>query len=286
MNASSSSIQFAFARHSRVFRLFATVCFVACLSAANPARAIGAILAATTDFTTVNGTVNANGAISGLPIAATTLFDQAFLDLPITNPSDPLGTARHELFHGIGFAKSYNTFFSHTYAPTSGPLVGFSVFNTGTNTLGSDMLVLTSDRSHDVPADFTGLGNGGSLIDQTNFLMTPGPKPGAPIPYPIDARDISALNIAYNWTGTGGIKINVVFDNTYATWTAAEKALINQARDNVQDAFGPNVGTTNIFTWTVQVYSLAVPEPSTLVLSVVGFAGLGVVVLRKKKHFE
>lgn len=282
MQSTSTSIRIAVASHSRVFGLWATVCVVASLGLAfNPARTSGAILAATTDFTTVNGTVTATGNISGLPIAASTLFDQAFLDLPISSPSDPLGTARHELFHGIGFASTYNSFFSHTYAPASGPLVGFSLFNTGTNTLGSDMLVLTADRSHDVPADFTGLGNGGSLVNQTNFLMTPAPKAGAPIPYPIDPRDVSALNIAFNWTGTGGIKINVVFDNTYATWTDAEKALVNQARDNVQDAFGPNVGTNNVFTWTVQVYTTKVPEPSTFVLGVLSLLSLGFVVRRK-----
>ncbi len=170
----------------RLLTLIMTAGMIASLWSADAAPAIADdVLATTFDLTTINGTAKANSnvGISGLPIAATTVFDKALIDAPLNDADDPLGTARHELFHGIGFAEPYNSFFSHIYTPTSGPLAGLPVFNQLTNTLGNDLLVLASDRSHDVAANFNGQGNGGTLLNQTFFLMTPGPFPGAPVPY-------------------------------------------------------------------------------------------------------
>src|SRR4051812_40082673 len=107
--------------------------------------------------------------------------------------------------------------------------------------------------------------------------MTPGPIPGAPVPYAIDQRDIAALNAAFNWTGLGRLTINVGFDNSVGTWTAAEKTVVNQAKNNVQAAFGP-VTSTNVFTWTVEVSNTQVPEPSSALLAVFGAAGLLLIV--------
>lgn len=263
--------------NSRVLRLIAMFGIVAslCSVAASAPATAEEILASTFSFTTINGTATKNHpGVSGLPISATTIFGKSLLDAPISDPDDPVGTARHELFHGIGFTDAYNFFFAHIYTPTSGPLIGVPVFNQLTNTLGNDLLVMTANLGHDVAGNFNGLGNGGTLLNQTFFLMTPGPFPGAPVPYAIDQRDVDALNAAFNWSGIGGIKINVVFDNSQGTWTAAEKARINQARDDVQAKFGPANGT-NAFTWTVQVFdAAAVPEPSTLALTSIGALAL------------
>lgn len=254
----------AMSRHA----CLASFAIVLAMAVASTATAEEIILAATFNYTTVNGSVNADGNISGKPIAATTFFDREFLDLPQNDPADPLGTARHELFHGIGFARAYNSFFSHLFQKPSGPLTGEIVFNELTNGLGNDLAVITPVGTHIAPGDFTGLGIGGLLQNQNYFLMTPGPIPNAPVPYAIDAVDRSILNAAFNWAGTGGIKINVVFDTTFGGFTAAEMARINLARDNVQAAFGNPTGN-NVFTWTVQV-----PEPSGILLAAFGLVGM------------
>jgi hypothetical protein len=257
-------------RDRRASRVLCLVLVAAAAALVQPSRSAAEeiVLAATFNYTTVNGSVNADGNISGKPIAATTFFDRDFLDLPTNDPDDPLGTARHELFHGIGFARAYNSFFSHLFQKTSGPLTGEIVFNELTNGLGNDLAVITPVGTHIAPGDFTGLGIGGLLQNQNYFLMTPGPIPNAPVPYAIDAVDRSILNAAFNWAGTGGIKINVVFDTTFGGFTAAEMARINLARDNVQAAFGNPTGD-NVFTWTVQV-----PEPSGILLAGLGLVGM------------
>jgi hypothetical protein len=175
-----------------------------------------------------------------------------------------LGTARHELFHGIGFAIAYNLFADHVRT------VGTQRrFNTADGT-GSDLAVLTPTTTHLSPADFTGQGQGGMEIDQTCLLMTPAPMAGCPIPYPVDFRDRDILDSAFNWSGSGGIQINVVFGD--GPFTSSEMTLINIARANVQGVFGAATGA-NTFTWTV----LVTPEPSTvlvLLFSLVGLASL------------
>jgi hypothetical protein len=213
-------------------------------------------LAATGDFSTPLGTVQANGHLGGKPIAARTFFNRPFFDLPQNDPDDPLGTARHELFHGIGFAVAYDLFAAHLRVVT-----GQRRFNAATDGTGNDLAVMTASTTHLSPADYTGLGQGGVEQNQTCFLMTPAPTTGCAVPYPVDNLDRDMLNSAFSWGTTGGIVINVVFDDSFGVWTNAEKTRINTAVADDRGVFGATNGTNN-FTWVVSF----APEPGPTAL--------------------
>jgi hypothetical protein len=218
-------------------------------------------LAATGDFSTSAGTVQANGHIAGKPIGARTFFNRPFFDLPEDDAEDPLGTARHELFHGIGFAAAYDLFSAHIRVAG-----GERRFNTTTDGSGSDIAVLTDTTTHLDPDDYTGLGKGGVEQDQTCFLMTPAPTTGCAVPYPVDNLDRDILNSAFSWGTTGGIVINVVFDNSFGVWTNDEKTRINTAVADDRGVFGATNGTNN-FTWVVSF----APEPGPTALGASSF---------------
>ena len=238
------------------------------------------ILASTYNFTTALGTVQANGHIGGKATAATSLFDRTFFDAPLNDPEDPLGTARHELFHGIGFAAAYDLFSAHIRT-----VAGQRRFNITTNGTGNDLAVLTAASTHLQAADFTGQGVGGLEINQTCLLMTPQPTTGCAVPYPVDNLDRDLLNSAFAWGTTGGLQITVVFDNSLGTWTAAEMARINTAKADDAAVFGAANGT-NQFTWTV----LIAPEPSAVAMGICSAFGIlwlvVVIPLRRKMRYR
>lgn len=209
---------------------------------------------------------------AGLPISARTDFPDNF-DLAANNP-DPLNTAEHELFHGIGFTVAYANFAAKLINTPGRGANGIPAASRSysTNGMANGILMVLTPAASGTHADPAATGAApwpATGYNQTNDIMQPNQVMGTRL----NATDASVLNDAFGWAASG-IKINVV--NIGGTLDATDLAIVNNAVAAV-NAFYPAKAKSPIFTWSVA----EVPEPSTWAMMLVG-VGLAGALLRRR----
>lgn len=202
---------------------------------------------------------------AGLPVSARTEWPDNF-DAAGNNP-DPLNTAEHELFHGIGFTVNYNLF-AAKLIPTPGagangvPAGSRSYSNNGA---ANGILMVLTPAAQGTHADPGATGAApwpATGYNQNNDLMQPNQVVGSRL----NANDAAVLDNAFGWVASG-IKINVV--NVGGTLDAADMQIMNNAVGAV-NTFYPVKAASPVFTWSVA----EVPEPATWVMMALGLVFL------------
>lgn len=162
----------------------------------------------------------------GLPVSATTNF---FDGLRVY--------AEHELLHAIGFAESYAQFRARIDAQRHFKDVE-----------GKTLAILTPVGTHVDPTKTVG------GFNQALSIMQPSPTGK-------ESGDFekNILNAAFNWSGQGGLKIDVKY--TGKLISDADKQWIQDVVKRVEDLFGPPGENAKTFTWDVQKVDRPVPAP-------------------------
>jgi hypothetical protein len=216
---------------------------------------------------------------AGLPVSTRTDFPDDFDTMAVNR--DPLNTAEHELFHGIGFNEFYPRYAaklintpgrgangipgtSRSYS-TSGMNNGIIMVLIGTGQAGGE--------SHSDPAATGAAPWPATGYNQNMDIMQPTQVVGTRL----NANDAAVLNDAFGW-GATGIRINVV--NLGGTLDATDLMVINNAVAAV-NAFWPVQANSPVFTWSVAEVNL-VPEPTTWATMLLGIGVAGAVIRRRR----
>lgn len=164
----------------------------------------------------------------GLPVSATTNF---FDGLRVY--------AEHELLHAIGFAETYARFRARIDDQRN--------FK---DAAGKTLAILTP-RAQGTHVDPTKTVDG---FNQAHSIMQPSPMGK-------ESGDFekNILNAAFNWSGQGGLKIDVKY--TGKLISDADKQWIQDVVKRVEDLFGPPGENVKTFTWDVQSVNRPVPAP-------------------------
>jgi hypothetical protein len=213
----------------------------------------------------------------GLPVSARTDFPDDF-DLAANNP-DPLRTAEHELFHGIGFTTAYQRF-RQRLIPTPG--AGMNGIPAGsrsysTNGMANGIIFVLTPAAMGTHADPAATGAApwpATGYNENRDVMSPNQIVGTRL----NANDAAVLNNAFGW-GAAGIRINIV--NVGGTLDATDLAILNNAVAAV-NAFWPAQAGSPVFTWSVAEVTL-VPEPATWATMLLGMGVVGAVVRRRAR---
>ncbi|HEV2472166.1 MAG TPA: hypothetical protein VGS41_05840 [Chthonomonadales bacterium] len=159
-----------------------------------------------------------------LPTYAVTTFNQKYF----TQNLDALRICEHELLHGIGFSISYGMFKSHVVKTDDGRL-----FCTEPSDKKTMIAKLTDETTHIDPK-------------WKEDLMNPDPE----VNLRISDLDKKILDTAFNWSGNGGLAVEIVFQGE---WDADQKKAVKETAEAavkaVYDTFSGGKAGTNKFKW-------------------------------------
>jgi len=187
------------------------------------------------------------GSAFGLPIeyngsAITTKFHETggFPDSATTNFFNGLRvTSEHELLHAIGFAETYTLFRQRIDDKRN--------FKDSQ----SNLLAILTPKEQGTHVDPTKTVNG---FKQSTSIMQP-----SPVGLEAGEFEKKILDAAFNWSGQGGLKINVNY--TGEPIGDADKEWVTGIVNRVEGLFGPAGQNPKQFTWDVQRVDPPVPKP-------------------------